>query len=218
MKDDGGKQISFDALNNDPFIERLRSGDADAFRVLFTLLLPKLCVFLSREFKFSESDAEEVAADAMTKVHSAITSFNRHGGAKITTWVFQVTKNTAIDFVRQQLNQSQKQRNVQLDDAAAQRVGYIIAEEWLREQSARGDTCPGNRTAPPDAHQSQYKLQLRRALDALPEHDRNLLLMRQNMEYEEIAAVENASVATLRTRHSRAMSKLREEITKDQIT
>ena len=46
--------------------------------------------------------------------------------------------------------------------------------------------------------------------------DRDILILRQSMEYEEIAEVEKVSVEALRTRYSRALDRLRIELQKDE--
>jgi DNA-directed RNA polymerase specialized sigma24 family protein len=52
------------------------------------------------------------------------------------------------------------------------------------------------------------KQRMMAALASLKEADRNILHMRQVMEYEEIAAIEGTSVNALRTRYCRAVERL----------
>lgn len=202
------EEISFDELNGDAFVARLRAKDAQAFRILFSRIVPKLCAFLSRDFKLDERDAEEVAADTMVKVYKSVVQFNPRGGAKLTTWIFRVAKNTAIDHTRQQASKTQKLQNVPFDETASKQVQRKAAQQWLRSQPASDGSAQNENT-------SLEMLRMNRALSVLTEQDRNLLLMKQNMKYEEIAEVEKVSVATLRTRHSRAMEHLRNELTKE---
>ena len=47
-----------------------------------------------------EADAEELASDTLFAVSSHISSFQHGGKAKLTTWIFEIAKNKAIDFHR----------------------------------------------------------------------------------------------------------------------
>ena len=96
------REISSEEINSDAFIRNLKEGDEQAFSDLFNLIVPKLCNFLSGKFKMSDRDGEEAAADAMIKVNKSIKNFNPRGGAKLSTWIFRIAQNTAIDFVRRQ--------------------------------------------------------------------------------------------------------------------
>ena len=45
-------------------------------------------------------DAEELVQDVLLKVHSKVGMFANDGSAKLTTWIFQIAQNRAIDFLR----------------------------------------------------------------------------------------------------------------------
>lgn len=48
----------------------------------------------------AEMDAEELVQDTLLKVHTNVGTFHRDGRAKLTTWVFRIAQNCAIDFHR----------------------------------------------------------------------------------------------------------------------
>lgn len=197
------KKVSLDEINSDAFIERLKANDEQAFSDLFSCIVPRLCWFLSK-FELGEADAEEIAADTMVKVNKSIGKFNPQSGAKLSTWVFRVAENTAIDYKRKEKKQSESRP---LDDAVSKQVDRKAARQWFRESS------PAGRIKNPTAASPEVKKMIN-ALNALSDEDKHLLLMRQNMEYEEIAIVEEASAPTLRTRYSRALARLRNELEK----
>lgn len=205
---DKNRGITLETVNSDAFVARLRAGDGRAFADLLSCLLPKLCGYLSHDFHLSEQDAEDVALDAMVKVHKSVAQFNPRGGAKLSTWVFRITKNAAIDFKRCQARHAAKAADVPFDDEITRQVDRRRAVEWFRRSSA-GDDPAGHAALP-------QVTRMARALRALSEEDRNILLLRQSMEYEEIEEVEKVSVATLRTRYSRALDRLRKELQKDE--
>lgn len=204
------RAITLEVANSDAFVARLRAGDGKAFADLLTCLVPKLCRYLSHDFQLSEQDAEDVALDAMVKVHNSVAQFNPRGGAKLSTWVFRITKNAAIDFKRCQARQAAKAADVPLDDNVSRQLNRKRAAEWFRRDAA-GDDSAGHAMLP-------RAIRVSRAMKALGEEDRDILILRQSMEYEEIAEVEKVSVEALRTRYSRALDRLRIELQKDEGT
>ncbi len=205
----GRKEISLDEINGDAFIGRLKANDSDAFDDLFDCLIPKLCSFLSGDFKLSEQDGNEIAADTMFKVNKSVAKFNPRGGAKLTTWIFRIAENGAIDLLRQRKKQAENFRqNISIDDSVSREIAQNTAKRWFR-QNASDDKSGQPKPSPELAR-------INKALEALSEQDRSILLMKQNMEYEEIAAAENASVPALRTRYSRAFERLRHELRKEE--
>lgn len=202
----GRREILLNEINSDAFIVRLKANDTEAFDDLFTCIVPKLCSFLSTDFKLSELDGDEVAADVMLKVNKAVAKFNPHGGAKLSTWIFRIAENTAIDLLRQRKKQAENlPQNVALDDAAAKDIARSTAKRWFRQNASDGRSASSPELA-----------RINKALESLSEEDRSILLMKQNMEYGDIAAAENVSVPTLRTRHSRAFERLRRELQKEE--
>ena len=74
-------------------------------------------------------DSEEIAADVVIRVHKSVKTFNPRGGAKLTTWIFRIAQNAAIDFVRQQQKISDKQqRSIELNDS----IGINILDSASR--------------------------------------------------------------------------------------
>ena len=47
-----------------------------------------------------EADAEEIASDVLFTVTRKIHTFKCGGRAKLTTWIYEIAKNRAIDFHR----------------------------------------------------------------------------------------------------------------------
>jgi RNA polymerase sigma-70 factor (ECF subfamily) len=203
------REISLNEINSAAFIELLKAKDGQAFSDLITCIVPKLCSYLSSNFKLPEEDGEEIATDTMLKVNKAIEKFNPQGGAKLSTWIFRIATNTAIDFVRRQKKQPENPlMRVPLDDTISKEVAKKTADQWFRDEAA-------STSIQKNGNQDQIE-RMKRALNSLSEQDRSLLIMRLSMEYEEIAAVENTSVPTLRTRYSRAFDRLRHELNKEE--
>lgn len=196
-----------DDLNNRAFVDQIRRGDTRAFQTLFDRLLPKLCNFLTTHFDLRPHDAEEIASDAMLKVHKSVARFDPDGGAKLTTWIFEIARNTTIDHLRRCTAQQNKAAGaaasgeLHLDAGAAD-------EPKNKTEDSYEMACP-EEGAEDSPDMSPQMSRMRRAFDSLSEQDRDILRMRRVMEYDEIAKVENISTNYARVRHVRAEERLR---------
>jgi RNA polymerase sigma factor (sigma-70 family) len=95
-----GTPTAFDDINSAEFLAALHEGSETAFDTLVERLLPHLTRFLALGKSISEEDAEELASDVLMTVHAKITTFRYGGRAKLTTWIFEIAKNRAIDYHR----------------------------------------------------------------------------------------------------------------------
>jgi RNA polymerase sigma-70 factor (ECF subfamily) len=182
-------------INSSEFISRLKSNDDKAFSDLVSAMLPKVCGFLVRIFSISEADAEELAADIMLKVNNSLATYKPTSSAKLSTWILQIARNTAIDFLRQQ-------------SSIAARAETIGAPDGLFD-SVAGSTENSLFFSNPLTRDSCKLAQMEKALGSLKESDREILVLKQCFDYEDIAELENISIPTLRTRYFRALERLR---------
>jgi RNA polymerase sigma factor (sigma-70 family) len=187
-----------DDLNSRQFVDRLRRGDTDAFEILFDRLVPKLCGYLTKQFLLVPHDAEEIASDVMLKVHKSVATHYAFDKGKLTTWVIQVGHNTAIDLIRKRIVRQEKYQaaatdNLLSDSTTKKELSYELDySEEQAEDSSSGATIH----------------KIKAAFESLSESDRDILRMREVMEYDEIAEVENITVNAARVRYSRAMERL----------
>jgi RNA polymerase sigma factor (sigma-70 family) len=193
-----------DRLNEPAFVRRLITGDVTAFFTLCNSLKTKLPEFIVREIGLNYSDAEEVASDTLYKVHSSITSFQPRSDAKLTTWIFEIAKNSAIDRKRklgaeaQDSVTDQYHNGPQVGPAGQKNRNVKRPSQYEAEMLGEDNANPSLRVVP-------YK----RAYDKLNEKEQDILRMKNVLTYEEISEVGGENVGTLRTRHSRALKRLR---------
>lgn len=179
----------FEHLNSPDFIRRVVGGEESAFRELFDTLHRQVAGFLQRR-GIPELDADELAADAFFKAHRAIRTFRVDNGAKLTTWIFEIAKNCAIDHAR------------------------VVA----KRNAAFAEIAAEQRQGNPDASEMDFVVRssnravLTVAMETLSESDRNILRMRQVMEYSEIAAAERINEQAARVRYKRAFDRLKQAI------
>jgi RNA polymerase sigma-70 factor, ECF subfamily len=137
--------------------------------------------FLVNFMDVPEPDAEEIAQDTFLKVHSSVRSYHNDGRAKLTTWIFEIARNCAIDFHR-----AHKPKQVILtDDVQIPENGKVAGRN------------------------EPYLAWLKVELPKLSSEDRNILLWRaQDFTYAEIGNWLGIKEGTARVRHHRAMEKL----------
>jgi RNA polymerase sigma factor (sigma-70 family) len=154
----------------------------EAFERLDDVLTKHLIGFLCFTMNVPEADAEEIANDTLLAVSSNIKNFQVGGKAKLTTWIFEIAKNKAIDF----------HRKPSLDTVP-------VDERFLDCGPPRADA---GRNKP-------YRDWLDTELAKLNDADRKLLLWRaKDIPYEEIGKWMGLSQGAARTRHSRLLARL----------
>ena len=178
----------FDVLNEPEFVRLAVSGDGDAFHRLFGLLARPLASYIER-LGIPAADAEEVAADALIKVRRSLPTY-RDRGAKLTTWIFEIAHNCALDHHRAAIRR------------ATQHTEFCI--EYARGNGHLAGSGPMRITASAEA--------LTTALVALSATDQDILRMREVMEYAEIARAEKATEQSVRVRHKRALDRLKQKL------
>lgn len=137
--------------------------------------------FLVNFMDLPEPDAEEIAQDTFLKVHSGVRGYHNDGRAKLTTWIFEIARNRAIDFHRV----SRPEQEELTDDVQFPKDGKVAG----RNES--------------------YLAWLRVELPKLSSEDRNILLWRaKDFTYAEIGTWLGIKEGTARVRHHRAMEKL----------
>jgi len=153
-----------------------------AFERLAGEMFTPLWRFLVNNIYVPEPDAEELALDVLMKVYSKVGTFRRDGRAQLTTWIFHIAHNRAIDFHRQACQEREKRTE---------------------------NEPPVHWDGPFAGHNSAYLEWLKDALERLPADDQQVLLWRaQEFSYAEIAGWLGIKEGTARVRHLRAMKKL----------
>jgi RNA polymerase sigma-70 factor (ECF subfamily) len=187
-----------------PMLERLREGDPAALETLmgeYAGRVYRLAWGITRDAR----DAEEVVQDVFLTVVQKSSTFE--GRSAFGSWLYRVTANAALNKCRG------KRRHVEtsLEDylpsyeADGHRSGdrtYLLAD-WSQNPEAEVLSGQARRT-------------LERALDALPETYRAVLVLRdvEELGNDEVAAMLGESVASVKSRLHRARMALREQLTR----
>ena len=169
-------------------IAQAKRGDADAFA--FLVQTYETSVYrLALRMCGNAHDAEEVAQEAFVAAWRGLPSFR--GESKFSSWLYQLTTNAAIDFLRREKRH---------------RAVTPIEEE---PEPATPDT-------PQQAlEESEMRAALHQALQSLTPEHRQIFLLRQmrQLSYEEIGRLLGLEAGTVKSRLSRAKKQLRQILT-----
>lgn len=188
----------FEDLNKVSFINKLQAGDELALDYLMTTLEFPLSQFLVRHFGLRHEDAEDIINESWLKIYRNVRGFKPQD-ARLTTWIYSVVKNTAIDRLRKQTREGQRTPLSANDRYIGGAIKAGSVPHYQLNLNFEDETVEGR----------PLVRQLRQALASLSEPARNVLVMRQNMTTKEIAQIENISEAGVRMRYNRAFKDLR---------
>ena len=175
-------------MTEQELVRAAAGGDTEAFERLVRTYENKI-YHLALRMCGSADEAADIAQEAFLAAWRGLPSFR--GDSGFATWLYRLTSNAAIDYLRRQ----KKQRgDMSLDD---EELGLDAV-----------DTGPGPQDA---AERTEVRSVVAAGLQELSEGHRQVLVLReiQGLSYEEIADVLEVDLGTVKSRISRARSALR---------
>lgn len=168
-------------------VERVQKGDKKAFDLLVLKYQLRLSKLVSR-FLRNQSDVPDVVQEAFIKAYRALPNFR--GDSAFYTWLYRIGINTAKNHL---VAQSRKSPANSIDAQEAEDYG---ASEWLKEYAS-----PER-----EALAAELETTIHKAMGDLPPDLREAITLREieGLSYEEIAAVMDCPVGTVRSRIFRA--------------
>jgi RNA polymerase sigma factor (sigma-70 family) len=177
---------------------RIAGGDRGAFELLMRRHNRRL-YRLARATLRDEAEAEDAVQDAYLSAFRSIGQFR--GEAALSTWLSRLVLNECLTRVRRQ----------------ARRDNVVPMVPSSSESEP--DTMSASHPETPDKAlvRAEMRALLERKLDELPEAFRTVFVMRcvEEMSVEETAQCLDIPEATVRSRHFRARSMLRESLVQD---
>ena len=169
-------------------IAQAKKGDADAFAFLVETY--ETSVYrLALRMCGNAHDAEEIAQEAFVAAWKGLPSFR--GESKFSSWLYQLTTNAAIDFLRREKrHRAATPLEDELEPASPDTPQQAVEEDEVRQA-------------------------LQQALDSLTPEHREIFLLRQmrQLSYEEIGRLLHLEPGTVKSRLSRAKKQLRQILT-----
>lgn len=186
------------AEDEQAIISRIRAGDHDAFALLMRRFNRRL-YRLARAIVRDDAEAEDALQDAYLNVFRSLGGFR--GESSLSTWISRLVINECLKRTRR--------------DARRQNVIPMTQSPADRELEA----VPSNDLGTPDevTDRAQMRTILERNIDALPQSFRAVFVLRsvEELTVEEAAECLGVPAETVRTRHFRAKSLLREALARE---
>ena len=179
---------------------RVLAGERGAFELLMRRYNRRL-YRVARSMLRNDAEAEDALQDAYLAAYQSLAQFR--GEASLATWLSRVVVNQCLGRMRRQARRDNIVPMVSLGGPDEQEHAAMPSEE--------SDT--------PDRAlvRAELRAVLERKLDELPESFRTVFVLRcvEELSVEETARCLNIPEATVRTRHFRARSMLRESLAQD---
>ena len=147
---------------------RAKGGDQDAFAELVTAHQDRIYTLCLR-MTGDREDAQDAAQEAFLNAWRGLASFQ--GDSSFSTWLYRLASNACIDLLRKRKRRQERENFCSLDDEEA---------GWLEP------AAPG--AGPEEELERKERRQaLERELRALPDHQREILVMREvsGLSYQE---------------------------------
>lgn len=169
-----------------------QSGDLEAARRLLGRYESPLFGYLMRILR-QRQDAEDVLQNTFVKALAALPRFE--GGRYFKSWIFRIAHNEAVNFV--------KKRN--------RREAHVSADDVRVMPGLRVENAP---TAYEMLDNKERAARLHKAIDTLPDAEREVVLLRLEAElpFKEIAVLTGAPLGTVLTRMHQAKQRLKRTI------
>ena len=179
-------------------VSAAKAGDQQAFEQL-VLDNQNRIYSLAVRLAGDREEAFDLAQEAFVKAWQGLPSFQ--GESSFATWIYRLATNVCIDYLRKQKRRRQVESEVSLDD---EEVSWTEPADWSQDPHRQ-------------LERSEQGRALARGLEALPEQQRQILVLRElsGLSYQEIAGKLDLDLGTVKSRIARARMALRKILAED---
>lgn len=173
-------------------VTRAKTGDQDAFEQLVLRHQNKVYTLAFRMINDRE-EAADLAQEAFLKAWQGLPAFQ--GDSSFGTWMHRLTTNVCIDVLRKQKRRREVEPAFSLDD----------------EETAWAEPADPAQDPQGKLEQAERSRAVARGLEALPDHHRRILVMRElsGLSYQEIGQALGVDLGTVKSRIARSRLALR---------
>lgn len=179
-------------MTEQELVARAQKGSEDAFAQLMGAYQNKV-YHLALRLTSNPDDAAELTQEAFFKAWQSLSSFQ--GSSAFSTWLYRLTNNLCIDFLR-----SKRRRQV------------ISSARSLDDEELHQREVPDPRLTPQgEVERQELREAVRQAIDLLSPEHRSVLVLREisGLSYTEISQVLDLEEGTVKSRLARARLALR---------
>ena len=173
---------------DEELVRAVQGGALEAFTTLYERYLPR--VYKRVRCVIPEDDVEDVTQEIFIAVMKSLRSFRFE--ARFSTWLHTLVNRKVADYYRKR-----KAKEVSLDD-------IIVSGHRQLSMLGSFDNTQG----------LDESIAVRRALCRLPEHYREVILLRfaDGLQFSEIAQVRGQSLDAIKSLYRRAIAALNQEV------
>jgi RNA polymerase sigma-70 factor (ECF subfamily) len=181
-------------------ILRCQADDAAAFNEIVARFKNRVFNYVNR-MVHGAADAEDITQEVFVRAYLNINSFQ--GRASLNTWLFRIATNICIDYNRKHSRLKGLTTSLNRDE---------LSEDAESELQIADDRYEPERLA----LNSELGAQLHAAMNDLPEKHRSVVLLHdiEGMAYEEVAAIVDCPVGTVKSRLFNARMALRQKLSR----
>ncbi|MFN9993044.1 MAG: RNA polymerase sigma factor [Phycisphaerales bacterium] len=185
-----GKEPTDDDIDLSPAIRAARAGDPSAWKFLVDRYSRRIFGLVFARCHSVEI-GEEITQSVLATVSAKLMGGEYTDDGRFEAWIFRIAINRLRDLVR---------RNRIRPDTPAGDALEELAQGQIHER-----------------HDNEEHSRLRRALEALSESDRDVVLLRHHggLSFKQISELLDEPMGTLLARHHRALKKLKELMESD---
>ena len=178
--------------------ERAKQGDQDAFEQLVRNNQSKVWS-LALRFTGDRETAADLAPEAFLRAWQGLSSFQ--GESSFSTWIYRLTANVCVDYLRKKARREAVEPVVSLDDPGG---SWAEPADWEQDPQRRLERAERGRA-------------LARGLSRLPDWQRQALVLRElsGLSYREIGEKLDLDMGTVKSRIARARLNLRKILLED---
>lgn len=179
-------------------VARAGAGDQEAFEQLVRDNQNRV-YSLAVRLVGDREEAADLAQEAFLRAWQGLAAFQ--GESSFATWIYRLTTNVCIDYLRRKKRRQEVEPAVSLDD----------------EDSGWAEPADAGQDPQRKLEEAERSRALARGLERLPEHQRQVLVMRElsGLSYQEIGAATGLDLGTVKSRIARARLALRKILLED---
>jgi RNA polymerase sigma-70 factor (ECF subfamily) len=184
----------YNVTDDRPLVERAKRGDMDAFRRLVESSMTKV-YWIAYDLTGSRRDAEDLSQDVFLKAFHSLDSFR--GDAKWSTWLYRITVNTCLDYLKSPARKRMQLDNPTSDDGLPRNVDF--------HEPLTPDRITESR---------MIQVNIERALDSLSPQERSVFVLRHyhDLPLKQIADTLSVAEGTVKSHLFRAIHSLQREL------